>query len=147
MRYLLDTNVLSEPAKPRPSPQVLAWLERQPPLDLAISVLTLGEIEKGLQLLVDGSKRERLARWLRGDLPRQFSGRVLDVDERVALAWGGMAAAGRQARRELPVIDGLLLATAVVHGLVFVTRNTRDYGARGVPLLDPWQERATGFWA
>lgn len=141
MQYLLDTNVLSEPAKPRPAQQVLAWFERQSPSDLVISVLTLGEIEKGVQLLGDGPKRQRLMEWVRGDLPRQFSGRVLAVDERIALEWGRLAAEARRNRRELPVIDGLLLATAVAHGLVFVTRNTRDCIERGVSLLDPWQAR------
>lgn len=141
MPYLLDTNVLSEPAKPRPSPQVLAWLEHQSPLDLSISALTLGEIEKGVRMLPAGSKRERLAEWLRTDLSRQFSGRVYPVDERVSLEWGRLAAEARRLHRELPVIDGLLLATAAAHNLVFVTRNTRDCADRGVPLLDPWQER------
>jgi predicted nucleic acid-binding protein len=139
MRYLLDTNVLSEPAKPRPDPHVTSWLEKQSPFDLAISVLTLGEIAKGIQLLPEGPKRNRLDDWLATDLPRQFLGRVLPVDDRVAFTWGRLAAAARHARRELPVIDGLLLATAEVHGLIFVTRNTKDCENRGVPLYNPWE--------
>jgi predicted nucleic acid-binding protein len=140
MRYLLDTNVLSEPAKPRPDPHVLAWLEAQSPLDLSLSVLTLGEIEKGVGLLPDSRKRQRLQSWLRTELPRQFLGRLLAVDDRVALAWGRLAAEARRANRELPVIDGLLLGTAAAHELTFVTRNTRDCADRGVPLLNPWEE-------
>jgi predicted nucleic acid-binding protein len=140
MRYLLDTNVLSEPAKPRPDRRVLAWLEAQSPLDLSLSVLTLGEIEKRVGLLPDSPKRQRLEAWLRTDLPRQFLGRLLAVDDRVALAWGRLAADARRANRELPVIDGLLLATAAAHDLTFATRNTRDCAERGVPLLNPWVE-------
>jgi predicted nucleic acid-binding protein len=138
MRYLLDINVLSEPAKPRPDPHVVSWLEEQSPLDLAISVLTLGEIEKGVRLLPDGKKRDRLVDWLAVELPRQFLGRVLDVDDRAALAWGRLTAEARRAHRELPVIDGLLLATADAHGLIFVTRNDRDCEDRGIPIYNPW---------
>lgn len=139
MHYLLDTNVLSEPAKPRPDPHVVAWLEAQSPLDLAISVLSLGEIEKGVRLLPAGPKRERLADWLAVDLPRQFLGRVLPVDHRVVPAWGRLAAEARQTRRELPVINGLLLATADAHDLVFATRNEKDCSDRGVRVHNPWK--------
>lgn len=137
MRYLLDTNVLTEPAKPRPEARVVDWLQAQPPLDLALSVLTLGEIEKGVSLLAAGARRDAIESWLRADLPRRFLGRLLPVDERVALEWGRLAAEGRRAGRELPVIDGLLLATCAAHGLTLVTRNERDCGNRGVPTLNP----------
>ena len=138
MRYLLDTNVLSEAARPAPDASVLDWLEKRPALELAISVLTLGEIAKGVHLLSEGAKRERLAAWLSTELSAQFTGRLLPVDERVALAWGHLVADGRRTGRELPVIDGLLLATAMVHQLVFVTRNERDCAGRGVSILNPW---------
>lgn len=138
MRFLLDTNVLSEPARPDPDPRVVAWLDAQSVIDLAISTLTLGEIAKGIELLPSGGRRERLATWLATELPGQFTGRLLAVDERVALAWGRLAAEGRRQGRELPVIDGLLLATAMVHSLTLVTRNERDCSERGVPVLNPW---------
>lgn len=139
MRYLLDTNVLSEAARRVPDASVLGWMEARPALELAISVLTLGEIGMGIQLLSDGPNRERLAAWLGTDLTGQFTGRLLPVDEHVSLAWGRLMAEGRRTGRELPVIDGLLLATAVVHGLVFVTRNERGCADRGVPILNPWR--------
>lgn len=138
MRYLLDTNVLTEPAKPRPDPDVVAWLQAQAPLDLAVSVLTLGEVQKGVSLLAAGARRDALETWLRIDLPRQFMGRLLPVEGQVALEWGRLAAEGRRAGRELPVIDGLLLATCAAHGLTLVTRNERDCGDRGIPILNPW---------
>ena len=139
MRFLLDTNVLSEGAKPRPDPSLLAWLSAASPLDLAISVLTIGEIQKGVTLLPDGPRRERLAAWVATELPRQFRGRVLAVDAAVAIEWGRLSAEGRRAGRDLRVIDGLLLATAAAHGLVLVTRNERDCAGRGVAVHNPWE--------
>lgn len=138
MRFLLDKNVLSEPARPRPDEGVVGWMAAQSPLDFAISVLTLGEIGKGVALLDPGARRTALAEWLAAELPRQFAGRVLAVDADVAVAWGRFAAEGRRAGRELPVMDGLLLATAFVRGLTLVTRNERDCSDRGVPILNPW---------
>lgn len=139
MRYLIDTNVLSEVMRPVPDPTVLKWLASVPPLDQAISVLSLGEIEKGIQLLPGAAtKRAGLALWLQNDLPRQFSGRVLEVTEAVAVAWGQLAAVGQQNGRALPVIDGLLLATAKANGLTLATRNVSDTVGRGVPVFDPW---------
>ena len=144
MRYLLDTNVLSEAARPEPAAAVVTWLSEQSPLELAISVLTLGEIGKGVALLNAGARRNRLEDWLRAELPRQFTGRVLAVDEAVALAWGRLSADARAEGRPLPVIDGLLLATADVHRLTLVTRNVRDCAGRGVPVHDPWDPNGTG---
>lgn len=138
MRFLLDTNVLSEAVRPEPDSGLVAWLEGQSALDLCISVLTLGEIRKGVLLLPDGQRRERLQQWLREELTRQFTDRVLPVDQGVALAWGRFAAEGRASGRRLPVTDGLLLATAARHQLAFVTRNERDCADRGVPVVNPW---------
>jgi predicted nucleic acid-binding protein len=139
LRYLLDTNVLSEPARPEPDANVLQWLDSQSQIDLAISVLTLGEIANGIERLVPGSRRERLQAWLEVDLPRRFRDRVLPLDERCARQWGRLAAMGQQAGRPLPVIDGLLLATAATYDLTFVTRNESDCADRGVPILNPWR--------
>jgi len=139
MRFLLDTNVLSEGAKPEPDRGLAGWLEGRSTLDLCVSVLTLGEIRKGILLMPEGRRRDRLHDWLRGDLVRRFQGRILSIDDAVALAWGGLSAEGPATGRRLPVIDGLLLATAAVHDLVFVTRNERDCAGRGVPVLNPWQ--------
>ncbi len=140
MRYLLDTNVVSEPTRPRPNQHVQQWLRTQPAFDLAISVLTLGELQKGYVLLPPERRKPKLARWIDTDLPRQFSGRVLPVDEPIALEWGRLAAEGRRRGRALPVVDGLLLATAAVHGLTLVTPNKADCADRGVAVLDPWTD-------
>ena len=144
MRYLLDTNVLSELVKRRPDPRVTQWIDAQSPLDLAISVLSLGEVEKGIARLPHGTRRVALTRWTRLDLPTQFLGRVLDIHAAVAVAWGEMSGQATVDARPLPVIDGLLLATAHVHALTLVTRNVGDCAARGVPVFDPWSGTAHG---
>ncbi|HET7563570.1 MAG TPA: type II toxin-antitoxin system VapC family toxin [Gemmatimonadaceae bacterium] len=138
MSYLLDTMVLSEPARPAPDSRVIDWLRAQSPLDLSISALTLGELAKGIALLSRGRRRDTLERWLQSDLPRQFSGRVLSIDDAIAREWGKLSADGQRSGRPLPVIDGLLLATAVVHRLTLVTRNERDCAGRGIPIHNPW---------
>ena len=140
MRFLIDTNVLSEGARPSPDRQVSNWLRSQPPLDLAISALTIGEIQHGIGLLPASKRRSTLESWLSKDLPVQFQGRILVVDDAVAIEWGRLSARSRTSGRHLPLVDGLLLATASVHGLTLVTRNEADCAARGVPVLNPWRE-------
>lgn len=138
MSYLLDTNVISEPFKRSPERRVVDWLDGQSPLDLHISVLTLGELTMGFELASAGKRRGELQSWVTQELPRHFVGRLFSVDEQIARAWGRISADGRSSGRELPAIDGLLLATALIHGLTFVTRNTRDCAGRGVSVLNPW---------
>jgi predicted nucleic acid-binding protein len=114
MAFLLDAMVVSEAARANPDPRVRGWLEARSMLDLHISVLLVGEVRKGVAQLPQGRKRDRLESWLRTALVRQFHGRVLPVDDAIALAWGGLAADGLAMGRELPVVHGLLLATAAV---------------------------------
>lgn len=139
MRFLLDTMVVSEAARPAPNPGVLRWLEDQAVLDLAISVLTLGEIARGVARMAEGRRKRALQKWLSLELPEQFDGRLLPVDGNVALAWGALTSQGDDMGRPLPVTDGLLLATAQVHGLTMVTRNIGDVDGRGVTVLNPYQ--------
>jgi toxin FitB len=139
VRYLLDTNVVSELAKPSPSARVSAWIESMSPLDIAISVLTIGELAQGVRTMRSGIRRDELAAWVESALPRQFIGRTLPVDERVAIEWGRLSAEAKSGGRPLPVIDGLLLATAAVHKLTFVTRNEGDCAGRGIETLNPWR--------
>lgn len=136
--YLLDTNVVSEVVRPRPDARVLAWLSASVAAALHVSVVTLGELEFGFELMADGARRTQLARWVRVALPEQFSGRTLPIDVDVARAWGRLRADGRVRGRPLPVADGLIVATALVHRLTLVTRNVSDCAGRGVPTLDPW---------
>jgi len=138
VRFLLDTNVISELVRPSPAPGVVEWVRAQSALDLLLSVLTLGELEKGIRALAVGARRDRLTRWAQTELPAQFLGRVLSVNQGVAVTWGALTATARAAGRPLPVIDGLLLATAGAHRLTLVTRNVSDCAGRGVAVLDPW---------
>ena len=135
MSYLLDTNVLSELRRKRPDPRVVKWFEDRPRALLYLSVLTLGEIRKGIESLQETQRKQVLIDWLEVDLPQYFLGRLLDVDVPVADRWGRLMS---EAARPLPAIDGLLAATALRHDLTLVTRNTKDFENLGVRLLNPW---------
>ncbi len=140
MSYLLDTCIISDIPRKTDS-GLLEWAAAQDQLGLHLSVLTFAEIQKGIELLPASAgkkRREELLAWLSGDLPAQFAGRVLDVTEPVALEYGRLSARGQRQGRPLPVIDGLLLATAVIHALTLVTRNVRDVLGTGVAVLNPY---------
>jgi toxin FitB len=135
--YLLDTNVISETRKTRADPSVMAFLGAADSGGLFLSVLTLGELRKGVAARhrTDAAAADRLGAWVDG-IETIFTDRVLPVDATVARLWGELTAG-----RSLPVIDTLIAATAIASGLTLVTRNTRDVEATGVPLVDPWQNR------
>lgn len=135
MSYLIDTNVLSELRRRDPDVNVVRWLESRPATTLYLSVLTLGELRKGIELLPEGARKRRLLDWLEVDLPGFFTGRLLPIDAQVADRWGHLVA---QAGRPLPAIDSLLAATALTHGLTLVTRNRRDFQHPGLVVIDPW---------
>jgi predicted nucleic acid-binding protein len=135
--FLLDTNVISELVEQKPEPRVTAWIDSVDENLLYLSVLTLGEIRKGIASLRDASRRVTLEAWLQSDLVLRFAGRILPIDHAVADRWGRITAAAG-AKFPLPVIDGLLAATALDQNLTLVTRNTRDTAATGVPVFNPW---------
>ena len=139
--FLLDTNVISEFARPdnNPDQRVKQWLEGIDPDSLYASVLTFGEIRRGIEKLPPGRRRTRLESWLMKDLHGWFANRVLIINGSIANRWGLLAAAAQRSGRPLAVIDGLLSATALEHNLTVVTRNTRDFSYAGVPILNPWQ--------
>ncbi len=139
MRYLVDTCVISEIVKPQPAAQVTTWLDMQEELALFLSVITFGEMQKGISKLPDSQKRRTLQAWMTHDLPRRFMGRILGMDLEVAIRWGTIVGEAEQRGQPIPVLDGLLAATALVSGLTFVTRNTRHLQPTGVPLLNPWE--------
>jgi predicted nucleic acid-binding protein len=137
--FLLDTNVLSEIVRPKPHPGVVGWVDATDESLLYISVLTLGEIRKGVTLLPAGRRRASLESWLDHDLVVRFSGRILTVDAAVADRWGWLSGSGAAKRSPLPVIDGLLAATALHHNLTLVTRDSGHSAITGVDVFDPWQ--------
>jgi toxin FitB len=139
MSYLLDTNAVSEWVKPRPDPGFVRWLDEVDEDRTYLSVITLGELRKGAERLADGRRRDRLDRWLTGDLPGRFGGRVLPVDAVVADEWGRLLARAGHAGSPVGGFDALIAATAKVHGLQIVTRNVRHFAATGVDVISPWQ--------
>ena len=136
MSYLIDTNVLSELRNRKANANVVAWMQARPRQSLYLSVLSLGEIRKGIESVADPAFRQALSDWLEVELPNYFTARLLSIDAQVADRWGRVQAA---ARRTLPAIDGLLAATALQHGLTLVTRNVKDFAGLGLPLINPWQ--------
>ncbi|WGG48843.1 type II toxin-antitoxin system VapC family toxin [Rugamonas sp. DEMB1] len=135
MSYLLDTNVLSELRRKMPNSVVLDWMARRPAATLYLSVLTLGELRKGVEGVNDPIRRANLLDWLENELPAFFAGRILAVDAQVADRWGRMVAA---AGRPVPAIDSLIGATAAHYGLSLVTRNARDFTDLGLDVINPW---------
>jgi hypothetical protein len=133
--YLLDTNVLSELRRKTPDAAVLEWFARRPASTLYLSVLTFGELRKGIEGVLDAKRRMALTDWLETDLPAFFAGRILPVDAQVADRWGRLLSA---AGRPLPAIDSLLAASAAQHGLSMVTRNSRDFANLGLDVINPW---------
>ena len=135
MSYLLDTNVISELRRKTPNAGVVEWFSRRPASTLFLSMLTLGELRKGVEGVTDADRRLTLLDWLESGLPNFFSGRILPVDAHVADRWGKMVAS---AGRPVPAIDSLLGATAAHHGLSLVTRNVRDFADLGLDVINPW---------
>lgn len=144
MSYLLDTNVLSEVRRPVPDPQVMSWLDEVDEDRVYLSVISIAEIARGVALLDAGRRRDALAAWLEHELPMRFESRLLQIDERIALTWGRLMGEAKKAGRGLSVMDGWIAAVALVHDLVLVTRNIRDFEGLGVALLDPWAGESSG---
>ena len=136
MRYLFDTNTLSETVKPVPNASVVAWLDGLNYDKCFVSVLTLGEIRKGVERLAPSARRERFKQWLEVALPNRFGNNVLHVDLEIADRWGRLTV--EQARTPRPIVDSLLAATALTHGLTLVTCDTDLIGIPGLEIFNPW---------
>jgi predicted nucleic acid-binding protein len=134
VRFLLDTNVVSEVTKPNADHNVRAFLGACSPEDVFVSAISLGEMRKGIARLPPGQRRRGLEGWF-AEFLTEYGGRILVVDQDVALVWGDLSARDRN----LPVPDGLIAATALTNGLTVVTRNVKDFRETGVMLVDPWQ--------
>ena len=137
--FLLDTNYISEVVRVQPDPSVLRWMETAGESLLNLSVLTLGEIRKGLAALAQGQRRTRLEAWLESELHARFSGRILPIDAAVADRWGWLSAEARRRGKPFSTTDALLASTALHHNLTIVTRNVADFTGLSVPVLNPWE--------
>ncbi len=136
--YLIDTNVLSEFAKPFPSPDVKVWFDEADPDTLFASVITLGEIRLGIEDMQAGKRRTELEGWVENGLPAWFAANLLPVTKGIADRWGRVTIQGRRKGLNLATADGLIAATALEHDFTIVTRNVKDFAGLGVRILNPW---------
>ena len=138
MSYLLDTCVISEFVAKQPAEKVVAWLAGLNPENVFLSVITIGELQKGIERLPASKRKEALRRWLKDDLLVRFHDRLLPMGIEEMLTWGTLIAQLEAKGKPMPLIDSLIAATAVHHDLVVVTRDEGDFAPSGVRLLNPW---------
>lgn len=136
--FLLDTNCISEAVRVHPEPRVLSWLGAADESLLHLSVLTFGEIRKGVAALAQSKRRTLLETWLEVELQARFAGRILPIDAGVADRWGVLAAAVKLKGATISTVDGLRAATALHHNLTIVSRNVGDFAHTHVPVFNPW---------
>lgn len=139
MKYLLDTCVISEFIKLQPNANVIRWLEGCDEDSTFLSVLTIGELQKGIEKLDEGRRKRQIQHWLNSDVRKRFSERIIRIDEEIAIRWGHVHAEAELRGKPIPVIDGLLGATALSHDLIVVTRNESDLLASGARVVNPWK--------
>ena len=138
MNYILDTCVISELVKPLPNENVLEWIEKQSEDNLYLSVITIGEIQKGISKLPESNKKTNLQTWLDNDLKFRFESRILPIDEKIAKEWGKIQGISEKAGNKIPVIDSMIAATGLFHKMVIVTRNINDMQISGLEIFNPW---------
>jgi predicted nucleic acid-binding protein len=139
MKYLLDTCVISELRKKNPDAHVVSWIQGRSEPDLYISVLTIGEMVKGVEKLPESKKKKALLIWLNEDLRLRFEDRIIDLDVNILTTWGKIQAASEKIGQPMPAIDSLIAATAITYALTAVTRNIKDMQISGAALFDPWK--------
>jgi predicted nucleic acid-binding protein len=137
--YLADTNAISEYSRPNPDPLVMHWFQQIEPDRLFASVVTVGEIRRGIEDLPHGKRRTGLELWLETRLPRWFDANLLPVTKNIAQRWGILSIQAKRKGSPLATADGLIAATALEHDLTLVTRNVKDFTGLGVSLLNPWE--------
>lgn len=138
MNYLLDTCVISEFKACQPNQRVVEWLKRLDERSAYLSVITIGEIRKGIEKLSEGARKQALSAWFEQELLVRFADRIIDIDLDVTLIWGDLIARLQIKGRVLPALDSLIAATALAQDLIVVTRNEADFANTGVKLYNPW---------
>lgn len=139
MKYLLDTNVISELVAKQPASKVIDWLDNTDDSLIYLSVITIGEIKKGIERLPDSKHRTKLGDWLRDELLVRFQGHIVSLEIETMLTWGILTTMLEQKGRKLPAMDSLVAAIALQGQFVLVTRNEADFIDTGVTILNPWQ--------
>jgi len=140
MNYLLDTCLISELAKSKPDQRVVDWILSENETNFYISVLTFGELHKGVEKLPESKKKEELRIWIADELKNRFQNRVIGIDMRVSILWGKIQCFAEKNGKSMPVIDSLIAATGIAYDLTVVTRNVTDVEQSGVKLFNPWSE-------
>ena len=139
MKYLLDTCVISEIIKQRPSVKVTKWIKKEDEANFFISVLTIGELHKGIEKLTESQRKEKLHNWVENDLKERFLNKIIGIDMQVAIIWGKIQGMTERIGKPMQAIDSLIAATGITHHLTVVTRNTSDMKESGVVLFNPWE--------
>jgi len=139
MKYLLDTCVISEIIKQKPSGKVTKWIKNEDETNFFISVLTIGELHKGIEKLSESKRKGKLHNWVENDLKERFWNKIIDIDIQVAMIWGKIQGMTERVGKPMPAIDSLIAATGITHHLTVVTRNTSDMKESGAVLLNPWE--------
>jgi predicted nucleic acid-binding protein len=139
MNYLLDTNVISELISRQPNTKVIDWLDSLDSSTVFLSVITIGEIRKGIEKLPPSERRETLSTWLETDLLLRFQGHIVEITTEVMLVWGVLVAQLESKGQPIPAIDSLIAASALQGGYTLVTRNEDDFLPTGVPVINPWK--------
>jgi len=140
MRYLLDTCVISELVARQPNQRVIDWIDNVDPETVHLSVITIGEIRKGIEKLTDSKRKSMLNEWLEDELLVRFSGRIFPIDLDVILVWGQMIGRLELSGKKIAAMDSLIAAIASYGNLMLVTRNEADFRHAGIPILNPWKE-------
>jgi len=138
MNYLLDTCLISELAKSKPDEKVVEWVLSENETSFFVSVLTFGELHKGVEKLPESEKKEELRSWIEDELKNRFQNRIIGIDMRVSILWGKIQCFADKKGKPMPAIDSLIAATGIAYDLTVVTRNVSDMEQSGVKLLNPW---------
>lgn len=139
MKYLLDTCVVSELVAKRPNPSVLEWIDSIDPDGVYLSVITIGEITKGIEKLPISKRKQELSDWMENELLVRFQDNIIELDVNILVYWGRMIARLDAKGRILPAVDSLIAASALEKGLLLVTRNEADFDGTGVEIVNPWK--------
>ena len=140
MKYLLDTNIISEFISKIPNEKVIDYILSLDEYDLYLSVITIGEIKTGIEKLDDGSKKNKLLYWLENDLLNRFQNRIVDIDTEVMLQWGTINQRLKQLGKPLPIMDSLIGATSEVKGFILITRNEKDFQNLNIKIVNPFTQ-------
>jgi toxin FitB len=139
MRWLLDTCVISELVAGKPNKRVVEWVDTIESEQVYLTVITVGEIRKGIEKLPDSKKKRRLHTWLAEDLLLRFRGRIVPIDVDIVLTWGGLTGKLEKEGKKMGAIDALIAATALSGEFVLVTRNSKDFMNTGIEIFNPWE--------